>query len=143
MLNMFKIENQISDVVLLLRLVTFNPFVPNAYFLYSLKTSENLTVFWGFQGVEKGCIGNELVNKFLAVKSINPFHKTDLFLYFLKTSENKRFCDICWGYGKIPVAWNGLSNGSKSEKLRSFTLLKIKYVCVYVCVYFLTNIFLI
>ena len=29
-----------------------NPFVPNAPFLYSLKTSENLTVFC-FQGVEK------------------------------------------------------------------------------------------
>ena len=32
----------------------FNPFVPNAPFLY-------LTVFWCFQGVEKGCIGNEWV----------------------------------------------------------------------------------
>ena len=32
----------------------FNPFVPNAPFLYRLKTSENLRVFWYFQGVEKG-----------------------------------------------------------------------------------------
>ena len=40
----------------------FNPFVPNASFLYPLKTEENLTVFWCFQGVEKGCIGNEWVN---------------------------------------------------------------------------------
>ena len=39
-----------------------NPFVPNAPFLYRLKTSENLTVFSYFQRVEKGCIGNELVN---------------------------------------------------------------------------------
>ena len=39
--------------------VTVNLFVPNAPFLYRLKTSENLTVFWRFQGVEKGCIGNE------------------------------------------------------------------------------------
>ena len=39
-----------------------NPFVPNVSFLYSLKTSENLTVFWCFQGVEKGCIENEWVN---------------------------------------------------------------------------------
>ena len=38
-----------------------NPFVPNALFFYPLKTSENLTVFWCFQGVEKGCIGNEWV----------------------------------------------------------------------------------
>ena len=38
-----------------------DPFVPNAPFLYPLKTSENLTVFC-FQGVEKGCIRNEWVN---------------------------------------------------------------------------------
>ena len=34
-----------------------NPFVPNAPFLYSL-------VFWCFQVVEKGCIGNEWVYPF-------------------------------------------------------------------------------
>ena len=38
-----------------------NPFVPNAPFLYPLKTSENLTVFLCFQGLEKGCIGNKWV----------------------------------------------------------------------------------
>ena len=43
-------------------IVIINPFVPNAPFLYPSKTSENLTVFWCFQGVEKGCIGNEWVN---------------------------------------------------------------------------------
>ena len=37
----------------------FNPFVPIARFFYPLKTSENLTMFWCFQGVEKGCISNE------------------------------------------------------------------------------------
>ena len=37
----------------------FNPFVPNALFLYPLKTSENLIDFWCFQGVEKMCIGNK------------------------------------------------------------------------------------
>ena len=36
-----------------------NPFIPNASFLYPLETSENLTVF---KGVEKGCIGNKMVN---------------------------------------------------------------------------------
>ena len=49
------------------RLEQFNPFVPNVPFLYPVKTSENLMVFGCFQGVEKGCIGNELV-------------KTDLFM---------------------------------------------------------------
>ena len=38
-----------------------NPFVPNAPFLCHLKTLKNLTVFWCFQGIEKGCIGNEWV----------------------------------------------------------------------------------
>ena len=38
-----------------------NPFISNAPFLYLMKTSENLTVFWCFQGVEKGCIGNEWI----------------------------------------------------------------------------------
>ena len=38
-----------------------NPFFPNAPFLYLQKTSENFTVFWCFQGVEKGCIENEWV----------------------------------------------------------------------------------
>ena len=43
----------------------FNPFVPNAPFFYPLKTSEYRKVFWRFQGVEKGCIGNEWVNKLI------------------------------------------------------------------------------
>ena len=38
-----------------------NPLVPNAPFLYPVKTSENRTAFWCFQGVEKRCIGNEWV----------------------------------------------------------------------------------
>ena len=40
-----------------------NPFIPNARFFYSLKTSENRKVLWCFQGVEKGCIGNEWVKQ--------------------------------------------------------------------------------
>ena len=47
----------------------FNPFVPNAPFLYPLKTSENLTVFGCFQGVEKRCIGKECVNILLLLKT--------------------------------------------------------------------------
>ena len=42
----------------------FKPFVSNAPFLYPLKTSENLTIFWCFQGIERECIGNEWVNMF-------------------------------------------------------------------------------
>ena len=39
-----------------------NPFILNASFLYPLKTSGNLTVFWIFQEEEKRSIGNEWVN---------------------------------------------------------------------------------
>ena len=38
-----------------------NPFVPNAPFLYPLRTLEILMVFWCFQGVENRCIGNKWV----------------------------------------------------------------------------------
>ena len=48
-----------------------NPFVPNATFLYPLKT-EILAVFWYFHGVEKGHIGNKCVNKTL--RKIPKFH---------------------------------------------------------------------
>ena len=41
---------------------SISPFVPKVPFLYPLKTSENTMVFLCFQGVEKGCIGNEWVN---------------------------------------------------------------------------------
>ena len=46
-----------------------NPFVPNAPLLYHLKTSENLTVFWCFQGVEKECIGNKWVKIYISLSA--------------------------------------------------------------------------
>ena len=51
-----------------------NPFVSHAHFLYTLKTSENLKVFWRFQGVEKGCIGNKWVNFSMNSKYTNMYH---------------------------------------------------------------------
>ena len=39
----------------------FNPFVPNAPFLYPLKASENRKGFCCFLGVKKGCIGSRWV----------------------------------------------------------------------------------
>ena len=45
-----------------IQLFWINSIVPNAPFLYPLNTSENCKVFWCFQRVEKGCIGNEWVN---------------------------------------------------------------------------------
>ena len=44
--------------------VLLNLFLPNAPFLYPLKTSENFTVFLYFQGVEKECIGKNGEKKF-------------------------------------------------------------------------------
>ena len=43
-----------------LHLELLDPFAPSAPFLCHLKTSENCKVFWCFQGLEKGRIGNEL-----------------------------------------------------------------------------------
>ena len=43
----------------------FNPFVPSAPFLYSLKTSKNLNVFWCFQGVGEECLGTGFKFKLL------------------------------------------------------------------------------
>ena len=53
-----------------------NPVIPNAPFLYPLKT-ENRKVFWYFQEIEKGCIGNEWVNQyaFLKVFQFEPTHQ--------------------------------------------------------------------
>ena len=51
----------------------FNPFVPNAPFLYPLKTSENL------QGFEKGCIGNEWVKIVFNVDFVNVMEIVFLF----------------------------------------------------------------
>ena len=48
-----------NNVYLLIRV---NPLVPNAPFLYPLKTSENRNVFRCFQKVEKECMGNKWVN---------------------------------------------------------------------------------
>ena len=79
----------------------FNSFLPKAFFLYSLKTSENLAVFWCFQGVEKRCTGNKWVisagiNKKLAIDELPlkfPFEGHDIFFQRL-SNENHLFVDI-------------------------------------------------
>ena len=57
-----RIKLLLGEYVLHVAVVLFNPFVSNASFLYPLQTSENLTFFWCFQGVEKGRIGKKQVN---------------------------------------------------------------------------------
>ena len=76
----------------------FNPFIPNAPFLYPLKTLENILVYWCFQAAERGCMGNKWV-KCLWLKSdvkkpqrnklisnINP--NFDIGLYHQKITPN-------------------------------------------------------
>ena len=61
-----------------------NPFVPNAPFLYPLKTSENLKVFWCFQGVEKRCIGNKWVKLLFR-------HRSNLKFFFSSAMSEEKF----------------------------------------------------
>ena len=68
--------NRNKRILLALMVVFPNPFVPNAPFLYPLKTSGNRKVFWCFQGIEKGCIRKKWVK----------FHL--LHYSFSKSSEN-------------------------------------------------------
>ena len=56
----------------------FNPFIPNAPFLYPLKTSENLTV-------EKGCLGNKWVYAFMINVDDNLTFNESLPQHLLRT----------------------------------------------------------
>ena len=60
----------------------FNPFFPNAPFLYLLKASKNLTVLRYFQRVEEGCIGNEWVNSMSWFITLVKWESTISFNYF-------------------------------------------------------------
>ena len=81
-----------------------NSFVPDGPFLYPLKTSDNLTVFLCFQGVEKGWIGNKWVKygeKFLIQNgkdSKNP-HQDLVLINFTKKCFFKKF------YKKMPMLY--------------------------------------
>ena len=72
----------------------FNPFVPNAAFLYILKKLENLKVFWCLLWVEKGCMGNNWVNSFFR-KSLDHtnfiFVRRMLFNFFSRHSFHSIF----------------------------------------------------
>ena len=57
------ITHKADKTLYCLLFMLFNSFISNAPFLYPLKTSENLTIFWCFQRVEKGCIWNEQVKE--------------------------------------------------------------------------------
>ena len=54
--------------------LVFTPFVPNASFLYHLKTSGNLKVFWWFQWIEKVCIGNKWITLKIVLGPVVHFY---------------------------------------------------------------------
>ena len=70
----WKICGQLLENLLLFPM-RINPFLPYAPFLYPLKTSENLTVFWCFQGVAKGCIGSKWFKHFMVGLILDSLHK--------------------------------------------------------------------
>ena len=79
----------------------FNPFIPNALFLYPLKTLENRKVFWCFQEVEKVCIENKCVNvifsqiQYFILASGEGYHlERKLFPYKQNTTLEGRIVSI-------------------------------------------------
>ena len=105
-----------------------NPFAPNARFLYSLKASENLTVFWRFHELEKACIGNEWVNP---DKWNTKFSKN---LYFQekngKKHKDKVSFNKCSGHNWITqrkiFGWNIGSYSSFKYSSNHFSKLKLR-----------------
>ena len=78
-----------------------NPFVPSAPFLYPLKT-ENLMVFWCFQGVAKGCIGNGWVSPSIWQELHHLIIKSESSkLLLLYTSTNARMLHLQIAYCKL------------------------------------------
>ena len=80
-------------------MIKFNLFAPNAPFFYPLKISESLTVFYFFQGVEKGCVGNKWVkygeehHSFLREKNAGSMTGAEeLFLFLQSKSLNLSLC---------------------------------------------------
>ena len=92
-------------------LAWINPFVPNAPFLYSLKTLENLKIFSCFQVIENGWIGKEQVKDFLIkpwwifVIAYNCFMRSKITENAEKgINENKFFfIDACVWISFLPI----------------------------------------
>ena len=90
------------------RFYYFNPFVPNAPFLYPKKTSENRTVFFlYFQGVEKGCIENKWVKHVVSMLKLEnkkswKHSKDGTIIYLIPTFFTllKYFSALCYEYKK-------------------------------------------
>ena len=103
----------------------FNPFVPNAPFLYFLKTSENLTVYC-FQRVEKGCTGKEWVNTAIQNKTyklyLNKFYicfsASDFSCGFQQLKQTLKTPNKIWPSNITPT------NSNTNNKIRNITTTK-------------------
>ena len=87
-----------------------NLFVPNAPFLYSLKTLENLGIFWCFQVVEKWCIGNKWVKVC-----------KDTTYYFCNLKLLTTFCSDSW--------YNFITGNIDTELWIKFFTIAVKNFC--------------
>ena len=86
---------------------SIDPFVTIVPFLYPLKTSENPTVFWCFQGLEKSALGTNRyvwitilygsLGLVIVAKSceLSEFKRINGLLYPVKLLENHWFSDDC------------------------------------------------
>ena len=84
------------------------------------------TVFWCFEGVEKGCIGNKWVNKryrcfpFNFDKSFSTYFLPKIFVWLaresLKVTTEKRFLSLIRAV-KIFISWKQVCGNNKYKKL--------------------------
>ena len=80
------------------------PFVPNAPFLYPLKTSENRQIFRCFQRVEKGCIEN----KWIKIKAnINTFQSNPSKHFNVVSTFSFGWCDVAT-WDNVIQRWNNV-----------------------------------
>ena len=100
-----------------------NTFVPNAPFLYPL------TVFWCFQGVEKGCIGNKWVKYTLKKRDfICVTHFTPNFTPILAVAKWRSALNVMWIYlpkkvlsfSRIGLYYNSAYHKAIFFKIHSF-----------------------
>ena len=105
-----------------------NPFIHNALFLYPLKTTEKLRVFWCFQGEERGCIGNKWATY------LPPTYKGSLpnlasnicFYWFLQSLYHHSFLKSS-RVTNFDLPWNVFCNTHKRNLLKR-RVLKLNWI---------------
>ena len=76
----------------------FNPYIPNVPFLNPLKKSKNLKVFWCFQEVEKGCIGNKWVKMAQNIFSVRCNFRLGIGKYVSLNKITCYYATVCVNY---------------------------------------------